>query len=352
MWPFSKTEKRGASYSEAVSNLLFNIATGRHPLPHLTAAVESASGLLGRGLSMAKVKGQRTEGLTPGWFSHVGRQLIISGESLHVIEVVDGHIELLPVAHFDVSGSSMSPGDWMYRCDLFAPGGGRTVTRPAEGVIHCLWSYDSAAPWRGIGPLARGRLTSGLLAALEGSLLNQAKSPTGQILALPSSGSGDDEATDPLSELKTDLSKIGGGVMLTETAMAGWGDGKGSSPSRDWVQSKIGFDPSKEALPIREAVSLSVLACCGIPPSLVSGRADGSSQRSSLERFLRLTLLPVGALIADELTKKLESPIAIDFPAIGSGDIAARARGFKSLVDSGMDLEKALALSGLLMSEN
>ena len=65
MWPFAKTEKRGASYSEAVSNLLFSIATGKHPVPHLTAAAESACGILARGLSTARVRGVRTEALTP-----------------------------------------------------------------------------------------------------------------------------------------------------------------------------------------------------------------------------------------------------------------------------------------------
>ena len=94
------------------------------------------------------------------------------------------------------------------------------------------------------------------------------------------------------------------------------------------------------------------MAACGIPPSLVSGRSDGSSQRASLERFLRLTLQPIADIVADELKKKLETPISLSFPAIGSGDIAARARGFKSLVDGGMNVEKALALSGLLMAEN
>ena len=48
-WPFSKPEKR-ASYSEALSGLLFTLATGKHPVPHLTAAAESACGFLGRGL--------------------------------------------------------------------------------------------------------------------------------------------------------------------------------------------------------------------------------------------------------------------------------------------------------------
>ena len=315
-WPFSKTEKRESSYSEAVGNLLFSSAAGKSPLPHLTGAVESAAGLLGRGLSMAKVTGQRTEGLTPEWLAHVGRQLVVSGESLHVIEIINGEVKLFPVAHFDVYGNSMSPDAWVFRCDVFSPSGSRTLTRPAEGVIHCKWSFDSGSPWRGIGPLARGRLTSGLLAALEGSLLNQAKSPTGQIVPVPSPGTADDEATDPLSELKTDLSKIGGGVMLTETTQGGFGDGRGVSPSHDWAQNLIGFSPSKESLPIREAANLAVMSACGIPPSLTSGRADGTAQRAGLERFLRLTLQPIGNLIADELTKNSKAPLPLTFPRL------------------------------------
>lgn len=351
MWPFAKTEKRSASYSEVVSALMLSIATGKHPVPHLTAAVESACGLLGRGLSTARVRGLRTEALTPALLSHIGRKMIIDGESLHVIEVINGKIELLPAANFDVSGSSMNPDSWLYRCDVFSPGGVQSLTRSSEGVVHIMWSYDGGSPWRGIGPLARGRLTSGLLAALEGSLLAQAESPTGQIVAVPASGTSDDEATDPLSSLKTDLAGIKGGVMLAESVAGSWGDGKGVSPNKDWIQSKIGFDPSKEALPIREVVSREVSACCGIPPSLVSGKADGTAQRAGLERFLRLTLQPIGNLIADELTRKLETPVSLSFPAIGSGDISARARGFKSLVDGGQNVEKALALSGLLMAE-
>ena len=222
MWPFAKTEKRSASYSEVVSALMLSIATGKHPVPHLTAAVESACGLLGRGLSTARVRGLRTEALTPALLSHIGRKMIIDGESLHVIEVINGKIELLPAANFDVSGSSMNPDSWLYRCDVFSPGGVQSLTRSSEGVVHIMWSYDGGSPWRGIGPLARGRLTSGLLAALEGSLLAQAESPTGQIVAVPASGTSDDEATDPLSSLKTEpgwyqrrchAGGIGGGLM-------------------------------------------------------------------------------------------------------------------------------------------
>ena len=64
----------------------------------------------------------------------------------------------------------------------------------------------------------------------------------------------------------------------------------GSTEPKTGSQNLIGFDPSKEALPIREAAHTAVMSACGIPPSLTSGRADGSSQRAALERFLRLTL--------------------------------------------------------------
>ena len=81
----------------------------------------------------------------------------------------------------------------------------------------------------------------------------------------------DDEATDPLSSLKTDLAgKIGGGVMLTETTAGAWGDGKGVSPNTDWIQIEIGWlDQPIQGKPflIREAAHTTVLSACGIPPS-------------------------------------------------------------------------------------
>ena len=42
----------------------------------------------------------------------------------------------------------------------------------------------------------------------------------------------------------------------------------------------------------------------------------------------------------------------IDFTALGAGDTVSRARALKSMVGAGMDLTKAMALSGLMIADD
>ena len=59
----------------------------------------------------------------------------------------------------------------------------------------------------------------------------------------------------------------------------------------------------------------------------------------------------LGRIVADELTRKLETEIRFDWVGLGAADIASRARGFQSLVNGGMDVAKAAALAGILAPE-
>ena len=65
----------------------------------------------------------------------------------------------------------------------------------------------------------------------------------------------------------------------------------------------------EESGPIREQAALAVLSACGIPPSLVSEKAEGTGQREGFRRFLNLTLMPLGAIVASELSEKLDVPV-------------------------------------------
>ena len=56
--------------------------------------------------------------------------------------------------------------------------------------------------------------------------------------------------------------------------------------------------------------------------------------------------------MAAELAEKLDAPrLALDFSALFASDITGRARAFASMVQAGMNVEKAAALSGLLAEE-
>ena len=61
------------------------------------------------------------------------------------------------------------------------------------------------------------------------------------------------------------------------------------------------------------------------------------------------SLRPVGEIVTAELADKLDRPgLALDFSALFASDITGRARAFASMVQAGMEVERAAALSGLL----
>ena len=61
------------------------------------------------------------------------------------------------------------------------------------------------------------------------------------------------------------------------------------------------------------------------------------------------SLRPVGEIVTAELADKLDRPdLALDSSALFASDITGRARAFASMVQAGMEVERAAALSGLL----
>ena len=90
----------------------------------------------------------------------------------------------------------------------------------------------------------------------------------------------------------------------------------------------------------------------GCPVELISARSDGAAVREAWRRYAHAFLTPVGGIVAAELADKLERPgLALDFSGLFASDITGRARAFNSLVQGGMDTDKAAQLSGLLAGE-
>ena len=95
---------------------------------------------------------------------------------------------------------------------------------------------------------------------------------------------------------------------------------------------------------------LEVLAACGVPPGLFID-ADGTAQRESYRRFFSLTVEPLAAMLAAELSGKLEAEIGLGFSGRFAADLSGRARAFQSMVGAGMDPAKAAGLAGLMEVE-
>ena len=88
-WPW-QTEKRSGGYADGVLSLLLSRATGTvRGDPSALSALETASGLWSRSLSIARVEPQDevTRAITPRFLATVGRSIVRHGSSIWAISV-------------------------------------------------------------------------------------------------------------------------------------------------------------------------------------------------------------------------------------------------------------------------
>ena len=246
MWPFKKQieQRETGPFTDAVISALYAQVSGSaNGDPSGLAALETCACLYARAFAAATIKGdERTKVITPDFMALVGRNLIRRGESVHMIEVEDDHIILLPCGSWDVRGYGPVETGWQYRVDLFGPSGNYTKFINGSGVIHCRYAIDPARSWYGIGPLGWSRTTATLIANLELRLAQEASAPVGNLLSVPQHD-GDNSDDDPLAMLKKDLGRLAGGTAFVETVSNAWGEGRAAAPQRDWKQERLGADP-------------------------------------------------------------------------------------------------------------
>ena len=144
-WPWEKQERErrdsGGSFSDSVVRLIEAQAAGSAANAASTAAVEAASGALSRAFASAEVVGEpwAAEAVSPGFLAQVGRDLIRSGDSMHVIRVDPmGAVQLIPASSWHWEGTH-DPSTWTTRVTCYGPSTSTTWNLPAAGVIFCRW---------------------------------------------------------------------------------------------------------------------------------------------------------------------------------------------------------------------
>ena len=347
-WPWTRTEKREAQpFTDSIVSAIHAEAAGSVVGdPSGLAALEASAGLYARCFAAADL--QADVPVPADTLALIARNVIRHGESVHLIQVRNGRIRLIPAGSWDVRGPWRESG-WWYRLDLFGPSGNVTRFVPAASVVHVRYAVDPARPWHGIAPLEWARQTGNLAASLERRLAEEAAGPVGHVIPVPQDPDVDDDDpdTDPLTGLRKDLAAARGRTVLTETTSAGWGEGRAAAPQADWQPRRFGANPPAVLPTLRADVFSAVLGACGVPVSLFTD-ADGTSQRESFRRFLTTGLEPVGRLVASELAAKLETGFRFDFTNTYAHDLAGRAQAFGKLVAGGMDLTEAVAVAGLV----
>ena len=286
--------------------------------------------------------------VTPGVLLQVGRDLVRSGASMHVIRVgLDGNVQLIPASSWNWEGSH-DPDSWTVRATCYGPSTSATWTLPASGVVHVRWGGTPGQPYTGVSPLSWAHTTARLQSEAERSLADEVQGPLAQLLAIPSDGGGDSDS-DPLKMLRADISGARGKALLVETTAAAWDQGKAAAPQKDWSANRLGPSPPQGMATIRKDAFEAVLAACGTPPSLFTD-ADGTAQREAVRRWHLNLVLPMARLVEHELTAKLETPVSLKFDNYPL-DLAGRAASFQKLVAGGIDPLKALQTAGLLVED-
>lgn len=347
-WPWSKPEKRdsGGDFSDAVLRLIESQAAGTAADASSTAAVEAASGALSRALSSAEVQGEAwvRDAVTPAVLGQVGRDLVRSGDSMHVIRVSrSGAVRLIPASSWHWEGGE-DPDDWTVRVTTYGPSTSTTRHLPASGVVFVRWGSTPGTPYVGTSPLSWAHTTARLQAEAERSLADEAKGPLAQLLAVPADG-GDGGDEDPLAMLKADIAAARGKALLVETTAAGYGEGRTAAPARDWVASRLGPAPPEGIVQAADMAFSRVLAATGTPPSLYVD-ADGTAQREAVRRWHLGTVLPLARLVEHELTAKLETPVKLRFDTYAM-DMVSRSQVVAKLTAAGVALPVALTAVGL-----
>lgn len=341
LWPpFGKTENR-ASATDIVTAALVAQASGTAP-PSIDAlgAVETAAGLYARSFSTAIVSPQTpaTAGLTPSILGSIGRQLATRGECVYVLEFSAGAIQFRPADTWEVIGGGIDPAGWRYRVDLAVPSGRQRRTLSADELVHIRYGVRPSAPWRGLSPLHFAADTRALAAWMDKRLGEEAATSAAYVLPLPE-GRGDS------TDLKADLKKGSGRLHLVDTVAGGYGSGPVGAPAKDWVSTRLGFDPPTAIVNLRKDVRMDVLAAYGVPNQIFG---SGGAARESFRQFLASALTPVGKVIAEALSGPLEVPdLAFGFEDLRAADLAGIGRALKALVDSGVPLAEAMPLVGL-----
>ena len=347
------SEKRqdGGSYSDAVIALIQAQSGGASAAVGATAAVEAVSGYISRAFASADVTvaDSRMEGvLDPHTLSMIGRSLIRHGEFVGVIKVDQqrGTLRLAPAASWSILGNE-DPKSWTYLISLSGPSRQGTIENiPSTGVVHIMFASDPSAPHRGIGPLQAAHLAGRLSAEVSTALADELSGPRGALLPLPNL-----DGTDPtIDSLKSDIRGLSGGLAFVESQADSFGSGPTTNPSPGWQSRRLGAEiPSGSIESARLAFS-EIVAACGLSTSLWFD-ADGASKRESYRQSLHATLAPLGRLVSSQLTEKFETDVQLEWGELKAGDIASSARAFRTMVEAGLSLSEAAALSGLMVAE-
>lgn len=295
--------------------------SGRMGLGDLTATVQTCVSLWESGMALADVQG--TDIIRRHDMAITARALALRGDAVFLIRD-----RLIPIIDWDLSTRNGVPR--AYRISIPEIGGGRSETVLAAEILHFRVAPDPGTPWAGQAPLRRAQLTASLLHTLESALGEiYENAPLGsQVVPFPESPDVN------LETLGHGFRGRRGRVMLRESVnvtAAG-----GPAPAQDWRPQQVTPDlqGSMAVQSLSEARG-AIFAAFGVLPAMFAGNAQGPLVREAQRHLAQWILQPIAAMMAEEASDKLASPITIDVVRPAQAfDAGGRARAFGAMVQA------------------
>lgn len=348
MWPFKspEPEKRASGYTDLITSGLVDRAETLSADALETGALEIAAGYWSRAFAMA-------DGGSPHFnaenLSFIGRSLVRHGEAVLLIRPGSS---LLPVVCSDIRGDMPDPAGWMYTVDVLTPD--KTMQQDVRGseVVHVRHGISAYRPWEGRSPVSWARTSAKLGAGLENQLQEETSGNVGYVLPVPGElADPDSDADDPFANLKAQLRDLKGRIAMVESARSS-APTVSQSPMREWEPRRLGASPPASLIELRHQAVATILAMHGITAGMAGVASESAtSQREDYRKFLHATVAPIGRIVQDEANMKLGTSFTLSFDQLFAGDVQGRARAFQSMVNGGMDVGRAAALSGLMVQD-
>jgi hypothetical protein len=338
-------ETRASGFTAQVMAAREQWISGRSGLAELTATVQGCVSLWEGAFASADVEGAPL--LTRPTMALMGRALAMRGEFVALIDPD----RLIPAHDWDLSTRDGIPR--AYRVQIAEAGGGRATTALAAEVLHVRLGSDPYAPWSGVSPLRRARLSAEMLHAIETALAEVwSVAPVGsQVVPMPEMPGTD------MGALAREFRGQRGRVLIRESvnvAAAG-----GPVPGHDWKPQQTtpdmqGMAPAQSL----EAARGAVLMAFGVLPALFDRTAQGPLVREAQRHLALWTLAPIARLVEAEAGAKFGLPVRIDpIRPLQAWDLGGKARALGAIVDalasakerglSPGELAAAMRISGL-----
>ena len=273
------------------------------------------------------------------------RRLMLTGKAVYVVDLDRfGAISLRPASDFKVSGN---PGRLSYELELPNPNPHQQpVLRraSADGVVHVLINETPGTPWAGRAPWQCAKVSAEALGMIERSLGWDSAIPTGMLLPVP-----DALSTTAKNAVVNTLVNGKGGITALETTSGGFGQGGQARPAGDYDQKRFGAVLLEPNLKMRDGTALAILRSYGVSPKVLDG--DGNAMREARRALFLDVILPLAAVVSEELSFKLDANVTMDFNKSQYRDYQRLSRSLKTFIDAGLSLGQASSLLGINLRE-